>query len=162
MAQKFTSARTSINKTKLPAIYKKVNLQGLSVLDYGCGRYTDHIAEYAMQCGARHWAGYDKYNLPDTERLLLKYDMCLCSNVLNVIDSDEAMQDVIRDVVGHGRTACFTVYEGDRSRTGRQTGEDCYQRNQPTAWYMGYISAMLGDGYEVTMKDKVITVKEVA
>ena len=40
MKQKFTSANTSINTTKLPAIYNMLpleKLRGLTIFDYGCG-----------------------------------------------------------------------------------------------------------------------------
>ena len=60
MKQEFSSANTSINSTKLPAIYGKINWEKVRkkwyetheevswpfVLDYSCGRYTDHIKAF--------------------------------------------------------------------------------------------------------------------
>ena len=62
MKQEFSSANTSINSTKLPAIYNKIDWKKVRnnwyethdemswpfVLDYGCGRYTEHINEFLM------------------------------------------------------------------------------------------------------------------
>lgn len=56
MAQNFTSAATAVNGKagKLPAIYKKIDFEGLAVLDIGCGRYTDHINDFVTAEGG-YW-----------------------------------------------------------------------------------------------------------
>ena len=43
--QTFTSSATSINRSKLPAVYGKAKLSRTTpfLVDYGCGKYTDHI-----------------------------------------------------------------------------------------------------------------------
>nr|DAH10720.1 MAG TPA: S-adenosyl-L-methionine methyltransferase [Caudoviricetes sp.] len=48
MKQRFTSAATAVNGKagKLPAIYKKINLDGLFILDIGCGAEIKHIRDY--------------------------------------------------------------------------------------------------------------------
>lgn len=48
----YTSANTSINSEKLPRIFSKISdiwEEYSAVLDYGCGKYTDHIKGHCMQ-----------------------------------------------------------------------------------------------------------------
>ena len=35
------------------------------------------------------------------------------------------------------------IYEGDKSGIGRQTAKDCYQRNEKTEKYLGYVNKAL-------------------
>lgn len=51
MAQNFTSAATAVNGKagKLPAIYNKINLEGLCILDIGCGAEVAHIRKIARK-----------------------------------------------------------------------------------------------------------------
>ena len=146
--QKFTSANTSINSTKLPKVYRKVPLKG-AVLDYGCGKYVDHIRHHLYENDG--WLlPYDPYNQSnevnfDTMRKLKKimengeHLNIVCSNVLNVIDDDEMVQmiaDRIQQWINEtDGTAYITVYEGNKSGVGRQTGKDQYQRNEPLVFY---------------------------
>ena len=149
MKQSFTSARTSVNSGKLPKVYGLLPpLPRHHILfDYGCGKYTDHIAA-AVPCV---YCPYDPFNKPEDVNARSVYYVrvamrahypvtVVCSNVLNVIDSDDAMQDIantIMQIVYHtGGTGYVTVYEGDRSGVGRQTGPDQYQRNAPLRDYL--------------------------
>lgn len=146
--QNFTSANTSINSTKLPKVYTKVPLTG-AVLDYGCGKYVDHIRHHLYENDG--WLlPYDPYNqstetnfrtIKELKRIRDEHEplTIVCSNVLNVIDDDETVQDVcdriqrwINDTDG---IAYITVYEGNRTGVGRQTGKDQYQRNEPLVFY---------------------------
>lgn len=63
MAQNFTSRATAVNGKagKFPAIYKKIDFEGLAVLDIGCGRYTDYINDFVTAEGG-YWYGVDPYN----------------------------------------------------------------------------------------------------
>ncbi len=146
--QKFTSANTSINSTKLPKVYTKVQLTG-AVLDYGCGKYIGHIKHYLYENDA-YLLPYDPYNqtnevnwrtIRELKRIRDEKEplTIVCSNVLNVIDDDETVQDIcerierwINDTDG---IAYITVYEGNRSGAGKQTGKDQYQRNEPLVFY---------------------------
>lgn len=69
----------------------------------------------------------------------------ICSNVLNVIDSDDVVRDVIVNLQGFARTCYYTVYEGDKSGTGRYPTSDSYQRNASLKSYAAYVP----DGYKV-------------
>ena len=152
MAQTYTSKATSINRSKLPAVYRKATLTARNVFDYGCGRYTEHIRQYVESLGKRYFP-YDPYNQPpmdnaETDELVtmlldnyVPVDM-VCSNVLNVIDDEDEIRYIANGatsvVVKGGGTAYFTVYEGDRSGVGRRTGEDQYQRNEPLKSYLRF------------------------
>lgn len=135
--QTITSKGTSINKTKLPAIYNKIDWDnvrtGVRLLDIGCGRYTDHIKEFVESKGF-HYTGYDPYWAPDAD-LSERYDIIICSNVLNVIDDDEAMEALHQQILDRNAVYFITVYEGDGRGIGRKTGKDTYQRNQKTIEY---------------------------
>ena len=151
--QSCTSAKTSINSARLPAVYRKAPLLTTGIVfDYGAGRYTDRIEQY-VQTAHRVYLPYDPYNLPDEINrfsvTLVLYAMhvrypvdVVCSNVLNVIDDD----DTVRKIANHieeiitdtGGTGYVTVYEGNRSGAGRQTGTDQYQRNEPLRNYLKY------------------------
>ena len=152
MRQNYTSAATSINKTRLPAVYGKVSIPaGNIVLDYGCGRYTDRIK---AAIPGSEYLPYDPYNQPqnvnaatvkrlDAAVMNRQPVTVICSNVLNVIDGDEEVRSICRNISDIVRRtdgrAYITVYEGDRTESGRQTGPDQYQRNEKLASYLRFI-----------------------
>ena len=154
MGQKFTSAATSINSHKLPAVYNKVTFSAPVVLDIGCGRYTEHIKNRLSEYGI-DYIPYDPYNQPDDVNKQACVDAehyvkighplaVVCSNVLNVIDNDNAVKTLAKSiqwwVTRSQGTGYVTVYEGDRTGNGRQTGKDSYQRNEPLRAYLKYFS----------------------
>lgn len=154
MSQTYTSAGTSINRTKLPAVYKKAHFYSKNILDYGCGQYTKHIEEHVKSLN-KIYLPYDPYNQPVQEQIatdeklnLLLANECpidvVCSNVLNVIDDDEEINGIaktIMDIIMRtGGFGFITVYEGDKSGIGRQTGKDQYQRNEPLKNYLKYFN----------------------
>lgn len=150
MEQRFSSARTSINSTRLPAVYRLAPLNHSIVVDYGCGKYVAHIREAVAP---RAYFPFDPFNQPievNAEtmtfvRLSMQSHVPLdvvCSNVLNVIDSDVTVAEIAKqicDIVeATGGNAYITVYEGNRSGVGRQTGPDQYQRNAPLHQYLKF------------------------
>lgn len=153
MAQTYTSARTSINSKRLPAVFKKVPLtQDGFLLDYGCGKHVDHVRSAVTAAGMVYLA-YDPYNQSaetnkatmDLVRWASAHDKpitVVCSNVLNVIDDDGTVRfiaDQIETIVERtGGTAYITVYDGDGTGIGRQTGPDQYQRNESLREYLKY------------------------
>ena len=66
----------------------------------------------------------------------------ICSNVLNVIDDDDEIQKIARHIeqitTASGGRAFITVYEGNRSGIGKQTGPDQFQRNAPLRSYLRF------------------------
>lgn len=166
--QAFTSASTSINSTKVPAVFKKVAWGAGQVnLDIGGGRF-DTAAEYLEQFGTRNLV-YDPYNRTlehNTSVLDELYaregaDTCTISNVLNVINDEEARLEVL-DLARHwlsGTGICFiTVYEGDRSSVGRQTGKDSWQNNRPLKEYLQEVRAVFPEAY--ISRGMIVAVKE--
>ena len=151
MTQAFTSAATSINSGKLPKVFSKVSFpRHRLIFDYGCVKYTDHIRAALPD---QTYCPFDPFNQPDdVNRCSVNYVLTamlrhypvdvVCSNVLNVIDDDDTVcriarhiREIVRDT---GGTGYVTVYAGDRSGIGRQTGPDQYQRNQPLSDYLKY------------------------
>ena len=166
MAQTFSSSATSINAGKLPAVYRKAKLSAPLVMDYGCGKYTDHIEAY-VKAPHRVYLPYDPFNQPDDvnkfsvtlviNAMHIRYPVdVICSNVLNVIDSDGEVSRICHHIeeiaTTTGGTAYVTVYEGDRSGTGRQTGKDQYQRNAPLRDYLRFF-------HNATIKNNMIIIK---
>lgn len=175
MAQNYSSANTSINSKKLPAVYGKIKPSALGrldlVFDYGAGRYVSHIREYvhSVACCADNerpvYVEYDKYNQSeetnDTAIHALFLAECIghsvaiiSSNVLNVIDDDNtvsAIAEWLDKKAKKGEDVYVTVYEGDKSGVGCQTSADSYQRNLKTRDYLKWFSDRF------TVKKGVIT-----
>lgn len=150
--QTFTSSATSINRSKLPKVYSKATLSAPLVLDYGCGKYTDHISDHVNGL-CRTYLPYDPFNQPkavnihsmELVRMAIDHGEAVdvvCSNVLNVIDSDSVVSMICHQietiVTATGGAGFVTVYEGDHSGIGRQTGKDQYQRNAPLRYYLRF------------------------
>lgn len=161
--QNVTSANTSINKNKLPAVYKRIKLEsGDRLLDYGCGRYIEHIQRHCNGYGAIYYP-YDPYNMPtENNNLTLKTlsdtsaTIGVMSNVINVIDSDEAIKDAINNAISliDGKLY-ITVYEGDKSGVGKYTKNNCFQRNMKLKDYVPMLESM---GFIITIKDRMIVI----
>ena len=150
--QTYTSSATSINRTKLPAVYKKATFTASLVMDYGSGKYIEHIRSH-VNAMHKAYLPFDPFNQPDDRNAATATLVCnamytrfpvdvVCSNVLNVIDDDAEVQKIAHHLEeialtsgGHG---FVTVYEGDRSGTGRRTGSDSYQRNEPLRNYLRF------------------------
>ena len=135
-------------------MYRKATLSRTTpfVVDYGCGKYTDHIQSALAEQGKVLYP-YDPYNQPEaTNRHTMDFVRwasrtrnevdIVCSNVLNVIDDADTIRNIANEiqtiVETTGGTAYITVYEGDRTCVGRATGHDQYQRNEPLRNYLKY------------------------
>lgn len=116
------------------------------MIDIGGGRF-DTAIEAAMAYDASVVI-YDPYNRSTRHNdkvLATEYDVAVVSNVLNVIDSSVARKDVLELAARKAPVILVTVYEGDGSGFGRQTGNDSWQENRRTCDYMDEISATLPD-----------------
>ena len=143
MEQKYTSANTSINSKKLPAIYRMVSgriNETEKVIDYGCGKYFD---SYNLP---ENYHGYDPYNRPEKSELNTKYNIALCSNVLNVIMEREARYNLLNTLKNLADKVFITVYEGDKSGKGKTTKNDCYQLNRKRGDYIPELVDVFGYG----------------
>lgn len=162
--QEFGSAATSINSTRLPAIFKLIDLKSGTVnADIGGGKF-DNVAEYYASKDVTNLV-YDPYNrsaehnkqVVETLKEVGGADTTTCSNVLNVISEKPARLAVIKNCknfLKSGGTAYFTVYEGNRSGEGKADPKrSSFQMNQPTEWYVDEISEVFSS---VTRKGKLI------
>lgn len=160
--QKISSAATSINSNKLPAIFRLVKFQPDTMnLDYGGGKF-DNAAEELAKINVTNLV-YDPYNRSSEHNQdVLKQvranggaDTVTISNVLNVIAEPEARQTVLRNakrLVKPGGKVYITVYEGNKSGSGAETKAG-YQLNKDTKDYVDEISQVFDN---VTRKGKLI------
>lgn len=160
MKQTFTSRQTSVNCARAPAIYgmkKAIEImKDKYVIDIGGGKY-DTAIEVAKKYNSEV-SIYDPFNRSvEHNRMVLAgiYDVAVISNVLNVIDNKEARADVLRTAAGLAETILITVYEGDRTGKGKQTGIDSWQENRCTSDYVDEIRNALGL-YDVIRCGKLI------
>lgn len=156
MTQKHTSANTSINSTKVPAVFGKAKFRrGTVNLDFGGGKF-DTATEYMRTKGVDNLI-YDPYNRSEQHnsaviaRLAVKgADTCTISNVLNVIDTKDGRTEALRNAWGmmaKGATLYVTVYEGDRTGTGRETKKDCWQNNMKLNEYCPEVIEVFGNAH---------------
>lgn len=152
--QEFTSENTSINSTKLPALFKMVSFQpGTINLDMGGGKF-DNVADYLSKYDVINLV-YDPYNrtkahnreVVKTIRNAGGADTATCSNVLNVIKEPEARLAVLKNVsklTKSGAPVYITVYEGrgDRKEGPTKSG---YQLNRKTADYLEEVQQVFPD-----------------
>lgn len=152
--QEFTSENTSINKNKLPAVYRLINIPEGSVgIDFGGGKW-DTAVEYIRDLGATLCV-YDPYNrTAQHNREMLKTlkanggaDWAVNSNVLNVIKEPEARQSVLRNIskiTKSGAPVYITVYEG-RGDAKEGPTKSGYQLNRKTQDYLEEIQEIFPD-----------------
>ena len=152
--QEFDSAATSINSSKLPAIYKMVNFnEGDVVIDFGGGRF-DNAVEYIKDKGAT-LVVYDPYNrsAEHNEQVLATLeenggaDAAVNSNVLNVIKEPEARHAVLQNIkklLKPGAPVYITVYEGRGDGVEGPT-KSGYQLNRKTEGYLDEVREVFPD-----------------
>lgn len=152
--QEFTSENTSINSTKLPAIFKMVSFEpGTINLDMGGGKF-DNVADYLSEYDVINLV-YDPYNrtkehnreVVTTIRNAGGADTATCSNVLNVIKEPEARRNVLINMsklVKPGGDIYITVYEGSGKGNEGPT-KSGYQLNRRTADYLEEIQKVFPD-----------------
>lgn len=149
-SQQYTSAKTSINATKLPktfSVLDKIDAvkPGHVIADIGGGRF-DNASEWAKSKGATLHV-FDPYNrTPEHNEKSLsatsdgKSHIVTVNNVLNVIKEPEHRSSVIEHAAHslHPEgTAYFLIYEGDKSGEGKPTQQgQSWQNNQPMKHYV--------------------------
>ena len=133
-----TSKNTCTHFGKKNKAYQFISQETKSILDYGCGKYDDN-EKYCKDLGIT-WMGYDPYWRDETfNETNLKYvkkygvDCIICSNVLNVIDDLQTINDIlnkINDLANNNTTIIFSCYKGNGKGIGKETKKDCWQRNE--------------------------------
>ena len=161
--QEFSSAATSINSTKLPAIYNMVEFRpGDVVVDFGGGKF-DNAVNYLKDKDVTLLV-YDPYNRSaehnkEVLRLLKEHggaDAAVNSNVLNVIKEPEAREAVLKNIkkiTKRGAPIYITVYEG-RGDGAEGPTKSGYQLNRKTGDYMDEVGRVFSN---VKRKGKLIT-----
>lgn len=161
--QEFDSAATSINSSKLPAVYNMVKFNpGDVVVDFGGGKF-DNAVNYLKDQDVTLLV-YDPYNRSAEHnkyvlRVLKEHggaDAAVNSNVLNVIKETEARNAVlqnIKKITKKGAPIYITVYEGTGKGNEGPT-KSGYQLNRKTSDYMDEISQVFSN---VKRKGKLIT-----
>lgn len=154
-SQEITSADTSINKSKVPALFTKAmkkDLFGNINLDIGGGRY-DTATEYLYNFKKVNLI-LDPYNRSDehndsvldiVEETLA--DTVSLSNVLNVIKEHEVQRSILKIAkmyLKQGGKLLVTVYEGDKSGKGKVTSKG-YQQNKTLDQY----SKIIGNYFKI-------------
>ena len=161
--QEFTSQNTSINSTKLPAIFKLVKFEPNTInLDYGGGKF-DNAAEYLKEFDVTNLV-YDPYNRTGAHNSeVIKTikqnggaDSATCSNVLNVVKEENVRINILNNIkklVKPNGKIYITVYEGSGSGDGAPTKAG-YQMNRKTDDYLEEIKSVFPDA---TRRGKLIT-----
>lgn len=170
--QTITSAGTSLNH--IPALHKSATLDMCVatvkaerknfafIVDYGAGRYNAGEIFLSNRHNIPTFS-YDPYNRPTEENALtlkiMETGNCpivLCANVLNVINSDDAITEILSNIRRSIRNvrgvALFTVYEGNKSGIGTATKAG-YQRNARTS---EYIPILRESFHNVEKKGKIL------
>ena len=161
--QEFSSAATSINSNKLPAIYNMVEFRpGDVVVDFGGGKF-DNAVNYLKDKNVTLLV-YDPYNRSaehnkEVLRLLKEHggaDAAVNSNVLNVIKEPEAREAVLKNIkkiTRRGAPIYITVNE-DRGDGVEGPTKSGYQLNRKTGDYMNEVGKVFSN---VKRKGKLIT-----
>lgn len=160
--QKYSSKDTSINSTKLPAIYnlRSKQLRERKILDIGGGKY-DIAKTWGNENGSQVNI-YDKFNRSEEENIealsVQDYDVAILSNVLNVICEAEIRRDLVKLATEKAPITYITVYEGNKTGIGKVSKKDCWQENRKTKDYVDEIQSYVPDML-VTRKGKVIEIR---
>lgn len=168
LEQEITSAVTSINATKLPALFKKVKwLSGTRNADIGAGRFTN-VSEFLSKEGVENFR-FDPFNMLMEENLAtIKHihggqcHTATVTNTLNVIQCPIARSTIIlraHDALKPGGTLFVQIHEGDKSGLGRisQKAKDgrplAWQENRRTRDYLREIESLFN---MIAIKENII------
>jgi hypothetical protein len=148
-AQEFTSAATSINKTKLPEAYSTIHKKmgwrkGTTHIDIGGGKF-DNAKEFLGNLGVEAHV-FDPYNrTPEHNQEVMERvgkgnaDSASLFNVLNVIKEPQYREEALRTAhkaLKPGGKIFISIYEGDKSGVGKKTKADSWQNNMATAAHL--------------------------
>lgn len=148
-AQEFSSAATSINKSKLPEAYTTISKKigwtpETTHIDIGGGKF-DNAVEFLGKMGVKAHV-YDPFNRSEEHNAKVMKevgeggaDSASLFNVLNVIKEPEYRQEALQtahSTLKPGGKIFISIYEGDRSGVGKQTKKDSWQNNMTTAAHL--------------------------
>lgn len=139
--QKYTSKNTSANHKKVPYVVNHIDWKAFAggrCLDYDSGKLNPETF-YIISGNEVHYLPYDPYWLDEktnNKAMSLYPTVVICSNLLNVIDSDEEVKRIHDYIRGLKVPYFIRIYSGDKSGIGRETKKDCWQRNQIAENYL--------------------------
>ena len=148
--QKYTSANTSINKTKTASAFTKllekdVFKKGSTNLDIGGGRFDNANDLLKDKAGAKNIV-FDPFNRTKAHNAKVakqvsggKVDTVTINNTLNVIEEIPNQIKVLeqaKDAVKADGKVYISIYPGDKSGVGRTTAEDSFQQMKPLSDYL--------------------------
>jgi hypothetical protein len=157
--QKYTSANTSINKTKTAEAFtkllkKNVFKKGSVNLDIGGGRFDNANDLLKDKAGAKNIV-YDPFNRTKAHNAKVakqvsggKVDTVTINNTLNVIEDTPNQIRVLeqaKDAVKADGKVYISVYQGDKSGVGRTTSKDSFQQMKPLADYLETVQKVFPD-----------------
>ena len=166
--QEFSSAATSINGSKLPAIFKLVDFHANTLnLDYGGGKF-DNATEYLKTLGVTNLI-YDKFNRTaqhnqEVIRAVLENggaDTCTLSNVLNVIKEESIRHEILVNIyklLKSDGILYITVFEGQPGQKEGPT-KSGYQLARKTSEYIDEVANVFGED-KVTRRGKLIVARK--
>ena len=144
-----TSAYTSVNKSRVPALFALAAKAGLAkpgmrVLDYGCGRWPENVRGYLATLGIDDVVSYDPYWFPFplgfySGQADEGYDLVCLSNVLNVIQDPAERKEAVQKAWGlvkPGGRLVVTVYEADGSGASGPSKPGCWQERRRLGDYV--------------------------
>lgn len=163
--QEISSSATSINASKLPALFNKVKFaQGTTNIDIGGGRF-DNVTERLKSQGVNNliWDPFNRasgHNSPIAASIINggKADTSTVSNVLNVIREPASRAQTIFNAaysIKPSGTSYFTIYEGNGTGKGAVSSKG-WQENRKTADYLDEVRNFFND---VSVKNGVIIAK---
>lgn len=164
MKQMHSSKNTSVNTTRLPAVYNKINwkhyshpIDNYSIIDIGCGKMETQrlIRKKLIKENIKNFYPWDPNHECIVDKSLSRYVMknadinkvIICSCVLNVIDNNTVLDKLISKICDMSvvklsdgtyrmNPVFISVYEGDKSGVGKETKKDCWQRNERLSAYL--------------------------
>lgn len=154
--QKYSSAKTSINSKKVPALFTKVNKyfgwkKGTRNLDYGGGKWNT-ATNFLKSKGVRNLI-YDKYNRSDTHNNQImeainldRVDTATLSNTLNVIkerSEKETILYIVKAALKKEGICYITCYNS--GKTG-ESNPDSWQEGKSLKSYLPLVKKIFGNG----------------
>lgn len=166
--QNYNSAVTSLNQVS--RVHTSIDWQpNTVVLDYGGGKF-DKATEYMKDKGVLNLV-YDPFNRSSVHNSeVLQYlneyggaDSVICANVLNVIQEDDVVKNVLKDLDKYcksGGKIYICVYEGAKTDVGKNDDKrKSYQRNMKTKSYLPIIEEMYPN-YNISIRNNIVEVQK--
>jgi len=154
MNQEFSSKNTSINANRTPKVFSLISemqywKKNSVNLDIGGGKFNNVQEYFTLNNFNVKNLIYDPFNRSKEHNNkvfeLLAHnaaDTVTISNVLNVIKEDANKEELINLAYKHlapNGLLFISIYQGDRTGIGSQTGKDQWQENKKTLEYLPMI-----------------------